>query len=385
MTVQITLSNGLGRPNPGRPVSFDEVDVSLLKIAYGFLTASPETTIQTLADTFSAVNTATNTRATMQGDWPPPLTLVQLMDVNNINAWLDAAAGIAINRVRVESPEYILDVVFNGAGPTVRTFLETWGEAELLALEPTVNGKPFGTVTPTAGDDELDGTAGNDDIDGLGGNDEIDGLGGRDTLRGGDGDDSLDGGGGPDRLYGDAGNDELDGDAGNDRLFGGAGSDDLDGDGGNDRLSGGAGSDDLDGGAGNDTLDGGPGRDRMAGGAGNDVLIDGAGNDVMTGGAGADTFLFREGRSGGNPDRITDFAASEDRIRIEADALPPLFPAGRTFTGDDVKTALDAFEIDYSFGRGRVTFEGEDFRVVVQFAEPTTRAAFWDAVEVVLV
>ncbi|URD62073.1 FG-GAP-like repeat-containing protein [Sphingomonas sp. KRR8] len=77
----------------------------------------------------------------------------------------------------------------------------------------------MGTITGTAGDDDLVGTPDDDVILGLGGNDIIHGGGGNDQLRGGTGDD---------HLYGDAGDDFVnDSDGGSDWLDGGDGNDSL--------------------------------------------------------------------------------------------------------------------------------------------------------------
>jgi Ca2+-binding RTX toxin-like protein len=96
--------------------------------------------------------------------------------------------------------------------------------------------------------------------------------------------------------------------------MGGAGEDRLSGNEGSDRLLGGGGDDRLTGGASGDTLLGGDGGDRILGGDGDDILDGEAGNDTLTGGAGADVFTFR---IGGGRDEIGDFAAGEDRIRID--------------------------------------------------------------------
>jgi Ca2+-binding RTX toxin-like protein len=112
-------------------------------------------------------------------------------------------------------------------------------------------------------------------------------------------------------------------------LSGGAGDDRLSGGAGGNRLLGGAGADTLTGGSGDETLLGGDGDDRMSGLADADILDGEAGNDLLTGGAGADVFIFR---TGGGQDVIRDFAAGEDRIRIDTNAgvaLDALLASGR--------------------------------------------------------
>jgi len=64
-----------------------------------------------------------------------------------------------------------------------------------------------------------------------------------------------------------------------------------------------------------DRLYGGYGNDHLFGQSGPDILDGGAGDDILTGGGGYDVFIFHEGR-----DRITDFAPTVDRLRLD-DAL----------------------------------------------------------------
>lgn len=78
---------------------------------------------------------------------------------------------------------------------------------------------------------------------------------------------------------------------------------------GNDRVTGGRDGDFLVGGAGNDSLDG---------GRGDDTFIGGGGNDVLTGGTGDDAFIFNAPLDpAGNVDRIRDFSASDDTLRLD--------------------------------------------------------------------
>lgn len=140
------------------------------------------------------------------------------------------------------------------------------------------------------------------------GNDTVVGLR---QLRGGQGDDQLIGM--PSlvlsefgvTIWGDTGNDSITGTSQADHLFGEAG---------NDRLTGYDGADLLTGGAGND---------RLSGSAGDDTLLGGSGRDVLTGEGGADIFAFNAINESSplSPDRITDFAQTEDHIdlhRIDA-------------------------------------------------------------------
>ncbi len=171
-------------------------------------------------------------------------------------------------------------------------------------------------VSPSGGDDYLDGGAGNDLLVGDGGNDVLIGGAGDDLLHGESdftqtipGADWLEGGEGNDRLFGGAGADFLSGGDGDDLLIGdfyedpgaadtldgGAGADELQGGGGDDILYGGTGMDRLAGFAGNDMLDGGADSDELQGGLGNDSLWGGLGNDRVTGQEGDDTLFGDEG------------------------------------------------------------------------------------------
>ncbi|WP_147108395.1 calcium-binding protein [Tateyamaria sp. syn59] len=154
--------------------------------------------------------------------------------------------------------------------------------------------------------------------------------GGFDIFDAGAGNDTVSGGLKGDLIWGRAGNDVLNGDEGNDTLLGGADSDLLNGGSGSDSLNGGNQQDTLIGGNGNDTLVGGNQRDELRGskgddslngGAAKDVLIGGSGDDTMTGGSSADRFVFVK-TAAGQEDVITDFDASQDRIRIYGENNP---------------------------------------------------------------
>jgi hypothetical protein len=56
---------------------------------------------------------------------------------------------------------------------------------------------------------------------------------------------------------------------------------------------------------------------RVVGNAGSNVLNGAGGTDTLTGGAGADTFLFSTPIGNRNVDRITDYNAAEDTIRLD--------------------------------------------------------------------
>lgn len=186
-------------------------------------------------------------------------------------------------------------------------------------------------LTPTEGDDTLNGSDLGEMIDALGGNDTVDGRGGDDTLFGGDGDDVLIGGEGRDLIVGGAGNDTIiadwddivAGDDGYDTLVINSGSygdlvlgdrnglEKVDISGGQGIgivdaqlvstdmiLNGGDGSQILIGGSGNDTISGGAGQDSLVGGAGDDTLIADWFDTSVIGGDGYDTLSFA-GSEGG--------------------------------------------------------------------------------------
>jgi Ca2+-binding RTX toxin-like protein len=94
------------------------------------------------------------------------------------------------------------------------------------------------------------------------------------------------------------------------RARGGSGSDTLIGNSADNRLKGGSG---------NDKLRDGGGNDQLIGGLGNDQLNGSLGNDLLAGGKGKDIFIFSNALSanGNNTDRISDFIAKDDTIRLD--------------------------------------------------------------------
>mgnify|MGYP004455064035 CR=1 FL=1 len=150
-----------------------------------------------------------------------------------------------------------------------------------------------------------------------------------DRVRLGDGDDDLDCGDGDDRVRGRDGDDVIEGGAGADRLRGDKGDDAISGGGHDDRLRGDSGSDDLSGGAGDDRLRG------------------GRGDDDLAGGGGEDRFEF-EGDACGD-DRITDFEAGEDLVRIKGASIDGF---------EDLGFGESHGHLTLSWGRTTVVFEG---------------------------
>lgn len=342
MPVTISLINGFA----GQLVGFDEVEVNLwgqlpYRMEFGNfdnprLYIAPEVTIQTTPDTFTVDYILENGRIgkgiiTASG-LPAPLE-----NTSDISAWLDWVDASATARVEeinfgwLDStgaiPNYVIDVDFDGEGPTVRQLIETFDEDDLLALNPVVNGEPTG-----GGSTPFNGTGGSDTHTGDGSDETMNGRGGNDTLNGAGGDDTLLGGAGNDRLIGGAGGDILNGQGGNDHLRGNGGGDELIGGKGRDSLFGQGGADDLSGGGGKDQLNAGGGADSANGGGGNDVILGGGGGDTLIGVAGSDTLRGQNGDDnlyGGNGNDLIDGGKGSDTLEGGGGADDFLFTRGQ--------------------------------------------------------
>jgi Ca2+-binding RTX toxin-like protein len=116
---------------------------------------------------------------------------------------------------------------------------------------------------------------------------------------------------------------------GNDALYGmnNTGTETLLGGDSNDLIDGRDGIDVMEGGAGDDQLFGSLGDDILYGGTGDDILFGSYGSDSLTGGDGKDIFIVRLG----DYDKIMDFNADEDQIRVWVDTLT--LTGGTTLTG----------------------------------------------------
>lgn len=68
---------------------------------------------------------------------------------------------------------------------------------------------------------------------------------------------------------------------------------------------------------GNDRLTGNSAANILKGGKGNDILNGDGGSDTLVGGLGRDTFVFSKAPSKSNFDRIVDFVAKDDTIKLE--------------------------------------------------------------------
>lgn len=191
------------------------------------------------------------------------------------------------------------------------------------------------------------GGSGADSITGNSAGNRLDGGNGADTLVGANGDDKLYGGGGGDELFGGRGNDILTGGTGADTMNGSLGDDiyfvDDAGDktietsatGGNDTVRStigrtlGSNLENLEllgnakiNGVGNslgNALTGNSAGNVLKGNDGNDSIGGGLGNDALYGGTGSDWFIFDTNlNSAKNVDRIADFVAIDDTIRLDS-------------------------------------------------------------------
>lgn len=179
--------------------------------------------------------------------------------------------------------------------------------------------------------------------------DRIDAGGGNDTVKGGAGNDIIDGGEGRDRIYGEAGNDTLVYNANDYLIDGGAGTDTLVlMQAAEVRLDRHAASQ-VDGSAyvryfENVDASASTGDVTLIGSNDANVLTGSAFADVLTGGGGADRFVFTSTPTSSNPDVITDFAPSEDRIHLNGAAFglaSGSLQAGVLTTGTAAKDSND--------------------------------------------
>jgi Ca2+-binding RTX toxin-like protein len=312
---------------------------------------------------------------------------------------------------------------FDGRGGVQGDIFGGEGDDTLLggANDDVLNGdEGADRIFGGSGDDLLAGGLDSDHLAGSAGDDDLNGASGNDTLTGGTGSDSLYGGDDDDRLVGGSDEDVLDGGSGNDTVLGGEGADDIFGGAGNDVLNGGAGNDILLGASGNDTyvvdtasdqvfetttttgttdaggidtvqssvsfnLDARAGvcfverltltgtadingtgnalNNSIVGNGGANTLNGGAGNDTLTGGGDADSFVFNVAFSTGNIDRITDFDALADTIRLENAIFTGLAAgtlATTAFRSNTSGNAADASDrIIYESDTGRLYFDSD--------------------------
>jgi Ca2+-binding RTX toxin-like protein len=177
----------------------------------------------------------------------------------------------------------------------------------------------------------LTGNAGANLLNGGTGNDTMAGAGGNDVLVGGAGNDVMNGGGGTDTAsyqYGASAGVTVSLAVSTAQATGGSGSDKL---ASFERLTGSGYADRLTGNSGTNMLTGIGGNDTLSGGGGGDTLAGSAGNDRLTGGGGKDKFDFNAALSvATNVDRITDFNAVDDLMRLDNDIFTAFATANVT-------------------------------------------------------
>jgi Ca2+-binding RTX toxin-like protein len=244
--------------------------------------------------------------------------------------------------------------------------------------------------------DTLLGNDGANMVWGAAGNDILYGRVGNDTLSGGEGNDSLAGGAGADRLDGGAGardraqygdaiaglRADLQSPGANTGFAAGdsyVGIEDLLGSDFSDTLLGDGAANMIWGAAGHDTIYGRAGNDTISGGEGNDLLGGNEGNDTLTGNAGADSFVFDRALGAGNVDRLADFTAADDTIRLDDAIFTTLATgglAGTAFVAGAAATTA-AHRIVYNQATGQIFYDsdGSGSALAILFATATPGTA----------
>ena len=152
------------------------------------------------------------------------------------------------------------------------------------------------------------------------------------------------------------------------------------------RAVGGGGSDILVGNRANNLLKGMSGDDSLRAGTGNDHLNGGLGNDHLQGGKGKDYFIFSNAlsdASGSNVDRISDFIAKDDTIRLDDKIFGGLktgaLSSGRFCFGSKAKDSSDRIIYNKSTGELFYDPDGAGAAAQIKFAtlslKPTLSAA----------
>ena len=215
------------------------------------------------------------------------------------------------------------------------------------------------------GNDSLTGSSGSDVVNSYAGNDFISGGSGNDVGRGGVGNDTIIGGAGNDTMIGGTGIDTVSYQTGATsgvtvslavagvQVTGGAGNDTLSD---VERLTGSGFA---------DKLTGNGGQNLIKGLSGGDTLSGRSGNDILTGAGGADKFLFNATlNAASNVDRITDFSAADDVIRLDNDIFLGLatgtLASGAFYKAPGAAAALDAGDrIIYNSTSGDLYFDAD--------------------------
>jgi serralysin len=148
------------------------------------------------------------------------------------------------------------------------------------------------------------------------------------------------------------------------------------------RAVGGDGSDTLIGNRANNLLKGMSGDDTLRAGAGSDHLNGGLGNDDLQGGKGKDHFIFNSALSdpsGVNVDRISDFIARDDTIRLDDRVFAGLKTGallpGRLCFGSGAKDSKDRIIYDKATGELFYDPDGTGAAAQVKFATLTSKPA----------
>ncbi len=136
-------------------------------------------------------------------------------------------------------------------------------------------------------------------------------------------------------------------------------------------ITGNSGANFLSGGSGNDVIDG---------GAGNDQIVGGAGSDTLKGGAGDDRFYFDSALGSLNVDRILDFSAADDVLRLNSAVFAAAGPAGALaatafHAGTAAADADDRIVYDKAAGRLFYDADGNGAGAAILFATVTPGTA----------
>jgi serralysin len=117
--------------------------------------------------------------------------------------------------------------------------------------------------------------------------------------------------------------------------------------------------------------------DTLTGNAGHNTLNAGLGGDVLTGGAGFDAFDFNAALGAANVDRITDFSAADDVVRLDDAVFTGLGTGALSAAAFAAGTAASEADdrIIYDSGTGALYYDadGTGAIVQVQFATLTSR------------
>ena len=294
------------------------------------------------------------------------------------NDFLDGGTGLDTASYRSAASAVTVNLSLTAAQDTKGDGWDT-----LRSIENLTGSRYADRLTGNAGNNVLSGEAGNDVLAGGAGHDQLLGGAGNDVLNGGTGNDLLDGGTGVDTAYylGAASAVTVNLALTSAQDTKGAGVDTLrnveniTGTAHSDRLYGNAGNNVLRGENGNDILSGAGGNDTLLGGNGNDLLNGGTGSDVLTGGSGKDIFIFNSKLGSSNVDKITDFVAAEDTIRLENAIFSKLTKLGLLhssyFVANETGTARDGNDyIVHNTRTGALSYDadGSGSGAAVQFA-----------------